>query len=272
MTSSLPVRISDDNGKDIRVDKAPDVIVTATTPICEDDSLKLTANAGVPNATYYWEGPNAFKSYQNNDTVIGISLASAGQYIVTTKYYGCMSYDTATVVVKHRPVLPQLEYNSPLSAGDVLKLNITNPESGVDYEWTGPLKFSSTSAYTEIKGITRDREGIYRIKATQNGCTNNNLIHVFVGDASTTSYTLYPNPNNGDFTFEATTKTDQYISLWIYNSIGQVVYKDRQKTLNKKLKMSMKLHDAISSDVYTLRMVIDGKQSVIKFTVNKGHQ
>jgi hypothetical protein len=151
-----------------------------------------------------------------------------------------------------------------------LKLNITNPETNVDYVWSGPLKFSSTSSSPEIKNITREQEGIYKVLATLNGCSSSSLIFVTVGDASTTSYLLYPNPNNGDFTFVATTKTDQYISIWIYNSSGQLVYKERPQTQNKKLKLNIKLHDALSSDVYMMRMMIDGKQLSTKFTVSRG--
>lgn len=199
-------------------------------------------------------------------------MAADGKYILTTQYHKCTSYDTAVAQIKHRPVMPKLDSNSPLSAGDLLKLNITNPETNVDYTWTGPLKFNTNIVSPEIKDVTRANEGVYKVMATQNGCSSNSLIFVIIGEASKTSYLLYPNPNNGDFTLSATTKTDQYVSIRIYNSLGQLVYKEKPQTQNKKLKLNINLHDALSSDVYTLRVVIDGKEDETKFTVNRGQQ
>lgn len=74
-------------------------------PICEGDTLKLFAN-GLPNAQYFWSGPNNFSSTLQNPKIPNASIAAAGDYFVVIMSGTQISPEDTTIAVIHpKPVV-----------------------------------------------------------------------------------------------------------------------------------------------------------------------
>ena len=72
--------------------------------LCVGEALNLTTLQGPPGCTYFWTGPNAFTSTQQNPVIPNVSMAMAGDYYIQT----IVGPDTSnavltTVVVNQQP-------------------------------------------------------------------------------------------------------------------------------------------------------------------------
>jgi hypothetical protein len=83
------------------------------------------------------------------------------------------------------------------------------------------------------------------------------------------SFELFPNPNNGKFTFKGDVKKDEVLKLDIVNGAGQVVYRDAVTSQNKHVYRQMNLEGGLPPGEYFLRMEIDGKTRHLRFVVSR---
>jgi len=67
-------------------------------PLCVGETLNLTAE-DVPNASYYWSGPNGFLSTEQNPVIPNVTLANAGNYSCVITVNGQSSDPAITSVV-----------------------------------------------------------------------------------------------------------------------------------------------------------------------------
>ncbi|NOQ73280.1 MAG: T9SS type A sorting domain-containing protein [Crocinitomix sp.] len=78
----------------------------------------------------------------------------------------------------------------------------------------------------------------------------------FSGSSST--FTVSPNPSNGDITIESADLTENYITVEIVNLQGEVVYKKRMWSQSNKLQLSLSNQlGAISDGIYIIRVSTD---------------
>jgi gliding motility-associated-like protein len=121
-------------------------IITNNSPICAGDSLKLfTTNS--PGFSYIWNGPDLFNSVLQNPFIEAATTANSGNYSLSIKdsITSCISLlATANFIVNPLPQTPIATSNSALCVGDTMKLYANNIPN-VNYVWTGPLGFNSTS-------------------------------------------------------------------------------------------------------------------------------
>ncbi|GGD51029.1 hypothetical protein GCM10011514_14110 [Emticicia aquatilis] len=163
----------------IGIKPKPLVQILSNSPVCEQDSLQLTAaNAGV-NATYSWSGPNGFTSNIQNPTVSPMTMAKAGKYILQVNLDNCIEYDTTEVVVKPLPILA-LSSNLPVCAEDTLKLFTGNNQLGTTFKWSGPAGFSDTTSTSIIPNVSVQQSGLYQVTAVLNGCFKADSISVLI--------------------------------------------------------------------------------------------
>ncbi len=82
---------------------------TNSGPACPGGSVRLQAT-GPAGARYAWQGPNGYTSPEQNPTLPGASLATAGVYTVTVSddSGACPGTARTTVVVRPAPPRPQL--------------------------------------------------------------------------------------------------------------------------------------------------------------------
>lgn len=146
-------------------------LITATTPVCQYDSLFLTANSTTIGVTYGWTGPNSYSSNGQNPVVTNIPIAASGLYTGFAILNGCVSSDTVTVQVKPSPDSVTVSSNSPLCTGDTLQLISDTSTGNVSYTWKGPNSFSANTVTTSINSTTTNTTGWYNMSVDLNGCS-----------------------------------------------------------------------------------------------------
>jgi len=150
---------------------APPAIVGSNSPLCEGQTLLLTASS-VVGATYSWTGPNSFTSSVQNPTIAPTTSLSAGVYSVNVTVGGCTSRDTTlNVIVNPLPTVSVTAgSNAPLCIGATLSLTATFIP-GATYSWSGPLSFTSAVQNPTIGSVPLAASGIYSVTITVAGCS-----------------------------------------------------------------------------------------------------
>ncbi|MCB9065054.1 MAG: T9SS type A sorting domain-containing protein [Chitinophagales bacterium] len=149
--------------------------VGATTPICEEEDMKITMGCnicGQPGVQYRWYFPNGnIASYQPTLTYLNIIAADSGVYKLNITLSGCSVDTQVRVTVKPLPDTPVITSNSPLCEGETLKLNGSSSTSGVTYQWQDPNNSPiGTSNPLAIPNIQQSQQGEYKLYAFKNGC------------------------------------------------------------------------------------------------------
>jgi len=151
------------------VSAGPDAVASNDGPVCEGETVNLSATGGV---SYAWTGPNGFVSMNQNP-----SANATGTYTVTiTDENGCVATATTEVTVADGPDATASN-NGSICEGETATLTATG---GVSYSWTGPEGFISNQAE-----VTTAIGGTYTVTVTDDGgCTA----------TATTDVVISPNP------------------------------------------------------------------------------
>lgn len=141
--------------------------LTNSTPVCVGTALSLFASS-VTGASYQWLGPNNFSSTLQNPVISDVVLASAGNYQVSVTVNGCTSLPSIKTIA---PVIaaPAASSNSPVCVGSTIQLS-TAGLAGANYQWSGPLGFSSLSQNPSLPSAATSRAGKYFVTAFIAGC------------------------------------------------------------------------------------------------------
>lgn len=244
--------------------------VSTNAPLCSGDTLKILAQDAAIGDTFKWTGPAGFASDSPNIIIPGVPATASGKYHLTVSYHNCVLQDSLDVKVSAAPKIPTITSNSPLKEGDELKLNVENDTvQGISYSWTGPDSFRSNQQNPSIKPVGVKNTGTYTVVATANGCQSSAITIVVIRALNTESFTIYPNPNRGNFTIEGNVLNDQQIPIEVVNMLGQVVYRDVAITDKKIIKKSIRLEGALANGVYLLHMRINGEKKVFGITLDQ---
>lgn len=137
------------------------------SPICIGSTLNLTCNF-IPNATYFWTGPNGFSSTQQNPFIQQAGMGNAGQYTlaVTVNAQTTTVFTTAQIL---QTLAPLAGSNSPVCLGGNLNLSANNIP-GVFYSWTGPNGFASNLRTPTIPNVQTMQAGVYTVTLSMQGC------------------------------------------------------------------------------------------------------
>ena len=156
----------------VNVNKA---IVGSNGPICEGSPLILTAST-IPNASYFWTGPNGFNSNLQNPTVSNSSNSNmTGTYQCYTTINSCTSPFPASVNVNIIPLpsTPIVANSGPVCIGQAINL-VASTVSDATYNWTGPNGFTSTLQNPNVtNSASLPNAGTYNLIITKNGCSSN---------------------------------------------------------------------------------------------------
>ncbi|MBI2274538.1 MAG: gliding motility-associated C-terminal domain-containing protein [Bacteroidetes bacterium] len=141
--------------------------LTNSTPVCVGTALSLFAGS-VTGASYQWSGPNNFSSTLQNPVINDVVLASAGNYQVSVTVNGCTSLPSIKTIA---PVIaaPAASSNSPVCVGSTIQLS-TAGLAGANYQWSGPLGFSSLSQNPSLPSAATGKAGKYFVTAFIAGC------------------------------------------------------------------------------------------------------
>jgi gliding motility-associated-like protein len=107
---------------------------------CEGEAIYLYTNY-LEGASYYWEGPNGFRSEVQNPVISPSDTLNEGVYRLTVSVNGCYSEISEAVVVniKRKPYTPQLSGNAgPICLSDstvYFELCLDNQQAAASYQW-----------------------------------------------------------------------------------------------------------------------------------------
>jgi len=82
---------------------------------------------------------------------------------------------------------------------------------------------------------------------------------------------MYPNPNNGNFTVTADFNGAQpkEATIEVLNVVGQIVYTETVQVVNSSLKESVKLNSDLPNGMYILKLTANDNSSILHFSINK---
>ena len=140
---------------------------------CTGDAIQLLGDLDISTATnveYEWTGPNNYAATEQNPT----NATEAGIYTFVASLDGCPSLPVTTEVqIFQTPAQPVITpADVTICEGESLQL-MTESVSGVDYEWTGELSFSSSSEDPVVtNSATQNMSGTYFLTLNNNGCAS----------------------------------------------------------------------------------------------------
>ncbi|MCE3281490.1 MAG: cell surface protein [Chitinophagaceae bacterium] len=185
-------------GPFILADPNPPATPTAgsNSPICNGETLLLTANTTTPGAIVYtWTGPAGFTSNLQNPTIVNASAVNTGTYFVTATLNNCVSPQASVpVTVTALPAAPAV--TSPVNyCIDALSVPLTaTPAPGNSLRWYtsatgGTPDLNAPVPSTSAVGVTN----YYVSQATPLGCEGTRaLIEVFVNPDALAEYVYAP--------------------------------------------------------------------------------
>lgn len=193
MSGTYTVSITDNNGcssvgtTNVVVNPATTINVSANTPLCAGDTLKLLAApaSGTAPFTYTWSGPVSFTAAIANPTRINSSVTYSGTYTVTAiDNNGCSGTGSVNVTVNPLPAVTASSTAAGYCVGTAIQLSAT-PSLGtapyVTYNWSGPPSYSSNQQNPSISPVTSNMAGSYTVTVTDSkGCSAKNSVSVAV--------------------------------------------------------------------------------------------
>ncbi len=206
---------------------------TVATPICQGGSVSVTANTGTVVATgYTWTAAPIGPSITTpNASTTNIVFGAANVYTITLSVSSGTNFGIAsnTIQVLAAPnAVTFTPSSNPICTGQNVTLTATG---ATNYTWypgsatANPITYTpgTTTTYT-VKGANGPCMGNQAVKQiTVTTCTG---LQEFA--AYNNFFSVSPNPNNGEFTLDMNTADN--ISYAIYNSIGQLILKEKATT------------------------------------------
>jgi hypothetical protein len=148
----------------------PTVNASSLSP-CTGDDITLTANGsgGKAPLSYSWLGVNSFNGNNAVEVISNADATMSGIYQVTVSdANACTATASTSVAVKSVPN-GTISSNTPICVNSTLNLSATG---GVNYVWSGPKNFSSTSNTPNVPNMQTNQAGTYNVTITNtNACT-----------------------------------------------------------------------------------------------------
>jgi hypothetical protein len=237
-TNTYSVNGTDANGcantavVSVTVNNLPTVTANSTsTVVCAGSNITLTGGGA---STYSWT------SGVNNG--VAFAPASTNTYSVNgTDANGCTNTAAVSVTVNNLPTVTANSSNTLVCVGD----NIILTGGGAStYTWTGGVNngigFAATASdiYTVTGADANGCESTASVSITVNVCTGLQAL------VNSNSISVFPNPNNGEFTIQS--QMADVVSLT--NELGQLI---EMVELNQQNNFSYKVSQ-LSNGIYFL--------------------
>lgn len=181
LVSGVPALTSQNNGKDIRIDRFPTAPeAQSNSPVCEGQKLQFDVKDFATGMTVYWDGPGSISNSITNPAIQSAQLSDAGKYTLSMIFGACELADTLVVKVNPNPPQIAISSNSPVcEQGEVrLKMDDTTSTVPFTYKWTGPEGFTDTSKAPVIYDVRQKNAGIYTLHTILGNCTRDSATTV----------------------------------------------------------------------------------------------
>ena len=222
-----------------------------------DGSIDITVTGGTPGYIFSWS---------NAATTEDLSGVGAGSYSnLITDANGCITTVSGNLSDPTPPTVTlALAIDTVCVADGAYTLSGGSPAGGT---FSGPGvsagSFTPATAGAGLHSIT------YSYTDPNTGCTGTSTNAVFVdaclgieASAPGNNFTLFPNPNNGNFTLQLNTK--EPADVIIYDALGQLISKEKvQPNVIRQLNIA-------GPGVYVIMVItVDGQRTTQRVIVNK---
>lgn len=229
----------------------PAITVAPSDKICEGESTTLTVTDSCTGCTYLW--------IPGNKSGKMLSVMSSGNYAVkATNRCGQISSNPVSIKVNPLPPKPEITVNG----------NQLQSSSATGNKWY----FNGTviSGATEQTYLTQQSGNYYVIVTDANNCSiQSNTVNMTLTGIGlinpSSSFSIYPNPNDGSFEIRFSNSRD-IVELQIFNAIGQKVFLDPH--LNAKKVMNISLGE-LPEGIYFIQLFSKNGVEIKKFIINK---
>jgi hypothetical protein len=205
---------------------APSITVSSNTSICSGGNVVIGASAA---DTYMWSNSQTGQNITVSPILTTVYTVTAS--VNNLNGLNCDATGTVEVDVNPNPTVTAVSSPSAICIGQSATLTAEGAGTSGTYTWTG----GSAAITTATNMVAPIADQTYTVNGTDaNGCKGKGTIQlrvftcdgIAINSANTANLSIYPNPNNGEFTISA----DQAITLQITNELGQQV---KTVTLNK---------------------------------------
>jgi len=207
------------------------------------------------------------------DNMFYPEMAGTGEHIITYSYTnenGCTesAFETYTVYP-----LPQVDIGNDtiVCANKTVVLNAETPDGEV-YEWM-PGNIHTPSITVDSTGIGIGSQEFTVMVTSFNGCTNSASVTVEFTDctgideiAGLEGFTIFPNPNDGNFTLNLLSTRPLSVDVKLYSSAGELIYAKEAVSVNKSISENIVIDNA-GAGIYLLMLESDGGQVYKKVLV-----
>jgi hypothetical protein len=241
--------------------------ITGTANVCAGDTGIAYSVYPIPNTTtYVWALPGntliASGAGTNSITVDFAPNASGGDIFVWGNNICGDGQVSPNFFVTVNPVPP-----TPVVAnhGDTL---FSSAPAGNQWYFEGNMIPGATGQTCVITHL-----GWYWDMVTLNGCSSDTSYHIFIGylginPHSSPVINIYPVPNDGQFTINITTSSEETFTITIYNTLGVIIYQEINIKVPGTLQKLIDLKP-VPAGIYTIIFKTCQTQSARKIVVNK---
>ena len=170
----------------IDVNPVPDAIASAQrTEICGGDELRLLGVPNINGASYLWRGPQGYSSSSANPVISEIADNQGGTYeLFITTLEGCTDSAEVDISVLNGVTITAVSNDGTTCLNgptDIQLVSTVFPadDGTYEYNWTGPLGYSSSDEVALIPNATAANNGNYQLVViNENDCVSNALTTV----------------------------------------------------------------------------------------------
>jgi hypothetical protein len=210
--------------------------ITGNTIVCQN-STQTYIVAEVPGATSYtWTLPSGWRGNSITNSITA-TVGSNGDTISVIANNGCGSSAAQTLAITVNP-LPNVTVSSNANT-------LTANQAGATYQWIDCNNNNTLISGATSQSFTPTTSGSYAVIVTWNGCSDTsacqNVIITGIGTQvlSKLSFTIYPNPNRGNFTIQ----TERGGVFELIDVVGKVIntytITNKQQTVQESLPAGM---------------------------------
>jgi hypothetical protein len=210
--------------------------ITGNTIVCQN-STQTYSVAEVPGATSYtWTLPSGWRGNSITNSITA-TVGSNGDTISVIANNGCGSSAAQTLAITVNP-LPNVTVSSNANT-------LTANQAGATYQWIDCNNNNTLISGATSQSFTPTTSGSYAVIVTWNGCSDTsacqNVIITGIGTQvlSKLSFTIYPNPNRGNFTIQ----TERGGVFELIDVVGKVIntytITNKQQTVQESLPAGM---------------------------------
>jgi len=232
----------------------PTIDAGTATPFCTGDSTQLLASGG---DTYVWNASSDLSALNIADPYASPAVTTTF-YVTSTDENGCTNSDSVVVNVNQLPAQPSNTFVSTTLTC------VTNNSTGNQWYMNG-VPIGGATGQTYVVTANGDYWVVY---TDANGCASINSDTVTVTGIGISEienkygFTLYPNPNDGNFSLNLLLIRSADIRIEMMNAIGKTIVLESYAGANGAFRKSFD-QSHLQSGIYLVRVNI-GNEVITK--------